>query len=124
MNNTDWKYHYTKKCTTAEKAIQLIESSQTIFLAPMCNEPQVLVEELIRPKAQLQEILLYTSVLGSPSKYADLSCQPHFTIRTFLSSSLFKTAYKNNHCDYVPLEGLLHMACWLWALLVRQLDNG
>ena len=47
MNNTDWKSHYTKKCTTAEKAIQLIESFQTIFLAPMCNEPQVLVEEKV-----------------------------------------------------------------------------
>ncbi|MER2115204.1 MAG: acetyl-CoA hydrolase, partial [Solibacillus isronensis] len=104
MNNTDWKSHYTKKCTTAEKAIQLIESFQTIFLAPMCNEPQVLVEELIRQKSRLQEILLYTIVLGSPCKYADISCQPHFTIRTFLNSSLLKKAYKNNHCDYVPLN--------------------
>lgn len=91
------------------KAIQLIESSQIIFLAPMCNESQVLVEELIRQKARIKEILLYTIVLGSPCKYADISCLPHFTIRTLLNTSLLKAAYKNNHCDYVPLEGLLHL---------------
>lgn len=104
MNNTDWKPHYTKKCTTAENAIQLIESSQTIFLAPMCNEPQVLVEELIRQKARLQEILLYTIILGSPCKYADPICHPHFRIRTFLNSTLLKKAYENNNCDYVPVN--------------------
>lgn len=104
MNQSDWKQTYKKRCTTTEKAIQHIESFQTIFLAPMCNEPQALVEELIRQKARLQGISLYTIVLGSPCKYADIACHPHFSIRTFLSSPLLKKAYENNKCDYLPVN--------------------
>ena len=104
MNDTDWKQTYAKRCTTAEKAIQQIESFQTIFLAPMCNEPQLLVEELIHQKERFQGITLYNIVLGSPCKYADLACQKHFTIRTFLSSPLLKKAYENQTCDYLPVN--------------------
>ena len=104
MSHSDWERIYAKRCTTAEKAIQHIESFQTIFLAPMCNEPQTLVEELVRQKARLQEIALYNIVLGSPCKYADVTCHPHFSIRTFLSSPLLKKAYENKKCDYLPVN--------------------
>lgn len=104
MNHSEWGKIYTKRCTTAEKAIQQIESFQTVFLAPMCNEPQVLVEELVRQKARLQEISLYNIVLGSPCKYAEEACHPYFNIRTFLSSPLLKKAYENKKCDYVPVN--------------------
>ncbi|MEK3765330.1 MULTISPECIES: acetyl-CoA hydrolase/transferase family protein [unclassified Solibacillus] len=104
MVQSDWKQIYIEKCTTTEKAIHQIESFQTIFLAPMCNEPQALVEELIRQKARLQGISLYSIVLGSPCKYADAACHPHFSIRTFLSSPLLQKAYENNICDYLPVN--------------------
>ncbi|WP_336046842.1 acetyl-CoA hydrolase/transferase family protein [Solibacillus ferritrahens] len=104
MIDLDWKDIYRKRFTTTEKAIQHIESFQKIFLAPMCNEPQALVEELIRQKSRLQEISLYTVVLGSPCKYADIACHPHFNIRTFLSSPLLKKAYENKKCDYLPVN--------------------
>lgn len=104
MNHTDWKQTYEKSCTTAEKAIQQMDSFQTVFLAPMCNEPQLLVEELIRQKARFQELSIYNIVLGSPCKYADLACHPHFNIRTFLSSPLLRKAFENNKCDYVPVN--------------------
>ncbi|MBD8032349.1 acetyl-CoA hydrolase/transferase family protein [Solibacillus merdavium] len=104
MIDLDWKDIYRKRFTTTEKAVQHIESFQKIFLAPMCNEPQALVEELIRQKSRLQEISLYTVVLGSPCKYADIACHPHFNIRTFLSSPLLKKAYENKKCDYLPVN--------------------
>ena len=104
MNHSDWERIYTKRSTTVEKAIQQIESTQTIFLAPMCNEPQLLVEELVRQKARLKEIILYNIVLGSPCKYAELACHPHFHIRTFLSSPLLKKAYEHRKCDYLPVN--------------------
>lgn len=104
MIQSSWEIIYAKRCTTAQKAIQHIESFQKIFLAPMCNEPQALVEELVRQKARLQGISLYNIVLGSPCKYADTACHPHFSIRTFLSSPLLKNAFENKKCDYVPVN--------------------
>jgi 4-hydroxybutyrate CoA-transferase len=104
MVTIDWQQIYQKRCTTVEKAIRSIESYQKVFLAPMSNEPQTLVEELIRQRDRLTEVTLYNIILGSPCKYATAACYPHFNIRTFLSSPLLKEAYEQQVCDYLPVN--------------------
>ena len=104
MTNIEWKQIYQKRCTTVDQAISNIESYQKVFLAPMSNEPQTLVEELIRQRNRLTDVTLYNVVLGSPCKYANATCYPHFNIRTFLSSPLLKEAYENQACDYIPVN--------------------
>lgn len=104
MKMTDWKSTYEKRKTTVEQAIHSIQSYNKVFLAPFCNEPQTLVEELVRQKDRLQEVSLYNIVIGSPCIYADSECLSHFKIRTFLSSAQLKQAFINKACDYVPVN--------------------
>lgn len=104
MTNREWQQIYRKRCTTVEHAIGSIESYQKVFLAPMSNEPQTLVEELIRQRNRLTDVTLYNVILGSPCKYVNPACYPHFNIRTFLSSPLLKEAYENQACDYIPVN--------------------
>jgi 4-hydroxybutyrate CoA-transferase len=100
----DWETIYENRSTSAEKAIYSIKSHQKVFLAPFCNEPQTLVGELVRQKDRLQDVYLYTAIIGSPCKYAELECHSHFKIRTFLSTPSFKSAFKNQVCDYIPVN--------------------
>lgn len=100
----EWETLYNGRLSTAEKAISRIQSHQKVFLAPFCNEPQTLVEELVRQKHRLQDVTLYNLVIGSPCLYADPSCHEHFKIRTFLSSSHLKSAFLNDACDYLPVN--------------------
>lgn len=104
MINKEWETIYNSRLSTAEKAISCIQSHQKVFLAPFCNEPQSLVEELVRQKDRLQDVNLYNLVIGSPCLYADPSCHEHFNIRTFLSSNHFKSAFLNGTCDYLPVN--------------------
>jgi 4-hydroxybutyrate CoA-transferase len=104
VTKRDWETIYENRITSVEQAIHSIQSHQKVFLAPFCNEPQTLVEELVRQKERLQDVYLYTAIIGSPCKYADPSCHSHFKIRTFLSTPSFKSAFNNQVCDYIPVN--------------------
>ncbi|MGX9135129.1 acetyl-CoA hydrolase/transferase family protein [Rummeliibacillus sp. JY-2-4R] len=95
---------YNSRITSAEKAISTIQSFQKVFLAPFCNEPQTLVEELVKQKDRLRSVSLYNAIIGSPCVYAAADCHESFKIKTILGSSSLKSAYQHNACDYLPLN--------------------
>jgi 4-hydroxybutyrate CoA-transferase len=101
---SDWKNHYFSRLRNAKEAISVIQSFQKVFLAPFCNEPQTLVEELVNQKDRLKDVYLYNLIIGSPCLYAEPTCHNHFKIRTFLGSASLKSAYLNNVCDYIPVN--------------------
>jgi 4-hydroxybutyrate CoA-transferase len=100
----NWEVIYSDRQTSASYAISTIESSHKIFLAPFCNEPGTLTEELVQQKERLQDVTIYNAVIGSPCIYAEHHCHPHFKIRTFLSSPRLKSAFLNGSCDYLPVN--------------------
>jgi 4-hydroxybutyrate CoA-transferase len=89
-----WEQIYREKQRTVEEAVTLIQPGMSVVLSPCCNEPQTLVEELVRQKNRLAEVVLYNMVVGSPCLYAS-----HFQVRTFLGSPLL-----NGVSDYIPIN--------------------
>lgn len=99
-----WKRYYDSRIVTAEQAISSILPNQSILIAPLSNEPQTLVEQLIEQRNRIQTSYIYTMVQGSRCKYASSDCLPFFKIRTFLSSPLLKGAFTEGDCDYIPIN--------------------
>lgn len=112
MTQNKWEAIYQSRQTSKEEAISTIQSAQKVFLAPFCNEPQTLVEELVRQKNRLQDVFLYNVVIGSPCLYADPSCHSHFNIRTFLAAASLKSAFQHQACDYLPVN-LSEIPYWI-----------
>jgi 4-hydroxybutyrate CoA-transferase len=100
----NWEVIYSDRQTSASQAISAIQSSHKVFLAPFCNEPGTLIDELVQQKGRLQDVTIYNTVIGSPCIYAEPDCHPHFQIRTFLSSPRLKSAFLNEACDYLPVN--------------------
>ena len=109
---SDWLQHYRGRQVNAEEAISVIQSHDKVFLAPFCNEPQTLVEELVRQKDRFQQTILYTLNIGSPCLYAHPDAESHFVIHSFLHSARLKQAYENHFCDYLPVN-LSQIPDWL-----------
>ena len=95
---------YQTKKKSASDAIALIQSRQKVFIAPFCNEPQTLVEELVRQSGRLEDVYLYNMPIGSACLYAGSDHLHSFKIRTFLSTPLFKPSYSTGDCDYIPIN--------------------
>ena len=112
MTNSKWLNEYTRRQVKTDEAISVIDSHDRVFLAPFCNEPQTLVEELVRQKDRFEETILYTLNIGSPCLYADPDCQSHFIIHSFLHSAQLKKAYSHNFCEYLPVN-LSQIPLWL-----------
>lgn len=99
-----WERRYRSRIVTAEEAIMRIQPNQSIFIAPLSNEPQTLVEEVVQQKKRIQKAQIYTMIQGSQCLYGKSECLPYFKIRTFLSSPLLQAAYQNGDCDYIPMN--------------------
>jgi 4-hydroxybutyrate CoA-transferase len=99
-----WTKYYESRIVTSEQAISAITQNQSILIAPLSNEPQTLVDQLIEQRHRIQTASIYTMVQGSQCKYASTACLPFFQIRTFLSSPLLKTAFMEGDCDYIPIN--------------------
>ena len=112
MKMTNWESVYHSRLKSANEAVSNIQSFQKVFLAPFCNEPQTLVEELVQQKDRLHDVYLYNIIIGSPCLYADPACHEHFKIRTILGTAAFKSAYLNHACDYIPIN-LSEIPRWL-----------
>jgi 4-hydroxybutyrate CoA-transferase len=100
----NWKNYFESRKMTAEQAISSIQPNQSILIAPLSNEPQTLVEQLIEQKHRINSASIYTMVQGSQCRFGSKECLPFFKIRTFLSSPLLKTAFKDGDCDYIPIN--------------------
>ena len=60
-----WIDKYKEKVTSKEQAIHRIQSGQNVFLAPFCNEPQTLVEELGAKKVRFHDLKMFNVVGGT-----------------------------------------------------------
>lgn len=112
MTLSNWLSEYTRRQLRADEAISVIQSHDRVFLAPFCNEPQTLVEELVRQKDRFEETVLYTLNIGSPCFYAEPECQSHFIIHSFLHSAKLQKAHSHNFCEYLPVN-LSQIPIWL-----------
>jgi len=112
MNKSDWLHDYKNRQVKANEAISVIQSHDKVFLAPFCNEPQTLVEELVRQKDRFEQTILYTLNIGSPCLYAHPDAKSHFIIHSFLNSARLQQAYENQFCDYLPVN-LSQIPEWL-----------
>ncbi|WP_260287191.1 acetyl-CoA hydrolase/transferase family protein [Peribacillus aracenensis] len=100
----EWVKNYQDRQRTVQEAISIVQSKSKIILSSFCSEPQTLLEELVRQKDRLHDVIIYNNIIGSPCVYAKAECFPNLQIRTFLGSPLLKEAYLNHSCDYIPIN--------------------
>jgi 4-hydroxybutyrate CoA-transferase len=103
MKNS-WEKTFQDRQRTLEDAVSLVQPNSKIYLSTGLSEPQTLLEELVRQKDRLHDVILYNNIIGSPCIYAASECFPNLQIRTFLGSPLLKNAYRNRSCDYIPIN--------------------
>ena len=96
---TYWADNYVEKLTSAEKALQVIQPGQRVFIGSSCGEPQHLVEELSNASVRftdLEIVRLLCIESGPLTLVANRSHSRQFNIRSFyLGSATPKKIHRN-----------------------------
>lgn len=96
---TYWADNYVEKLTSAEKALQIIQPGQRVFIGSSCGEPQHLVKELSNASVRytdLEIVRLLCIESGPLTLVANRSHSKQFNIRSFyLGSASSKKIHRN-----------------------------
>lgn len=65
---SNWQSIYEEKVIDCTEAVQMVNSSQNLFLSAYVNEPQSLVDELIDQRERLKGLTMFVNVVGSQAK--------------------------------------------------------
>jgi acyl-CoA hydrolase/GNAT superfamily N-acetyltransferase len=94
-----WADNYVEKLTSAEKALQVIQPGQRVFIGSSCGEPQHLVKELSNASVRftdLEIVRLLCIESGPLTLVANRSHSQQFNIRSFyLGSATPKKIHRN-----------------------------
>lgn len=88
--------------TSAEEALQLIQSNQRVFLHGSAATPRYLIQKLIEQKDRLQQVELI-SITQQGIDMNDPSLAGHFFINSLFVSESTRKAVNSGMGDYVPV---------------------
>ncbi|HHH83310.1 MAG TPA: 4-hydroxybutyrate CoA-transferase, partial [Chloroflexi bacterium] len=98
-----WLKKYESRLTTAEQAVQAIESGNRIFLTGNCSVPQKLLSALVDRAPKLQDIEIVQVLTVGPAPHADPAMEGHLRINTLFISPNVRQAVHEGRADLTPV---------------------
>jgi len=98
----DWSELYHARVTTADKAVEVIESGQRLFLTGNCSVPQVVLKALTARARSLDNVELVRVLSIGAAPYADASLAGHLRINTLFISDSVRAAVNEGRADFTP----------------------
>lgn len=97
-----WLTRYASRLTTAEKAVEIIESGQRVFLTGNCSVPQKLLNALVERADRLKDVEIVQVLTVGPAPHADPEMEGHFKINTLFISNNIRSAVHEGRADFTP----------------------
>lgn len=100
-----WQQTYSERLFTADDAVRLIGSGDTLFLAGTSTVPRELVQALIRVmKADnLRDLTLHTTLTVGAADLADPALAEHLRVNVMFISTEMRKAVQEGRVDFSPV---------------------
>jgi len=99
----NWAAQYASRVTTAEQAVEAIESGQRVFLTGNCSVPRRLLDALVRRAPQLHQVEIVNVLTIGPAPHADPAMEGHLKINTLFISDNVRQAVHDGRADFTPV---------------------
>ena len=98
-----WQEIYHSKMTTAEEAVEMVQSGDNVFIPISSGAPKTLIPALVNRGSELRDVnILHLSTLGE-ARYTDPEFEGHFRhIALFIGENV-REAVNEGRADYVPV---------------------
>lgn len=98
-----WMRKYNEKLTTADKAIKIIKSGDSIIVQPGCAAPMELLRAMVRRKDELFDVKLYHILIVGDIPYLKPGMEKHFRHRAFFIGANSRKAVNEGRADFIPI---------------------
>lgn len=103
IDKTNWQQRYKDKISTANEAMKVFRSGDTIFIGTGCGAPQHLVEAMVANAKNLTDFNIIHLLTMGAAPYADPKYRNTFNTRSFFISENVRAAFDQGFADYTPM---------------------
>ena len=97
-----WENEYKSKLTTAEKAVELIKSSNRVVIGHACAEPSYLVDAMVANAESYHDVEIVHMVAMGKAGYAQPGMESHFRHNALFVGGTTRKAVAEGRGDYTP----------------------
>jgi len=103
MKEFDWKQKYKDKTGTAQAAVKLIQSGNTIFLGTGCSQPKHLVDALIDSSGHIHDAHIVRLLTTGAAPHLDKKLKEKFKMNSFFIADNRRDVMERMIGDYTPI---------------------
>jgi len=94
-----WIDIYHSKQTSAEDAVKVIKSGDTVYIHPGCCTPEYLVNAMVARKNDLENVVVTHMLTEGKAAYAQPGMEPHFRLRSLFTGANVRKAINEGRAD-------------------------
>lgn len=98
-----WNNLYQSRVTTAEQAVEVIQSGNRIFLTGNVSVPKTLLAALVQRAASLEKIEICQALTIGSAEYVNPDMEGHIRVNTMFISANVRKAVQEGRADYTPV---------------------
>lgn len=97
-----WNKVYEDRLTTAEEAVQVVQSGHRVFLTGNCSVPQKLLHALVDRAKELHGVEVAQALTVGPSPHSEPGMEDHLRINSLFISGNMRAAVHEGRADFTP----------------------
>jgi acyl-CoA hydrolase/GNAT superfamily N-acetyltransferase len=98
----NWQARYKRKTKDASQAIKMIKPGSRIFIGTGCGQPQLLVDELVSEKNNIEDAEIYQFLTQGKAPYIQKKYSEKFRTYSFFLAENVREGIRNGRGDYIP----------------------
>jgi acyl-CoA hydrolase/RimJ/RimL family protein N-acetyltransferase len=99
----NWQEKYSDKISSAAKAMELINSGDTVFIGTGCAAPQHLVKAMVEQSSNFYDVHIVHLLTKGEAPYADEKFRDKFKLNSLFIDSNVREAVSKGIGDYTPM---------------------
>jgi 4-hydroxybutyrate CoA-transferase len=100
--HSDWKTRYPHKVVDGDRAVEMIQSGNRVYMSGNCSVPKVLLEALVRRAPNLQNVEIDQVLTVCPDDYVSPAMQGHLRVNSMFISHNVRDAVNDGRADFTP----------------------
>ncbi len=99
----NWKEKYSDKISAASKAMDLINSGDTVFIGSGCAAPQHLMKSMVENSSNIYDVHIVHFLCKGEAPYIDEKLRDKFKVNSLFLDSNVRGAVNKGFADYTPM---------------------